>query len=86
MEKQKTERDHGGGAYPTPRGAAATRAKNKHRNANYDRGELALPKGMKARVQEVARQQGQSFNAYVEQAIKERYQRDTGEEMTWERE
>lgn len=86
MEKQKTERDHGGGAYPTPRGAAATRAKNKHRNANYDRGELALPKGMKARVQEAARQQGQSFNAYVEQAIKERYQRDTGEEMTWERE
>ena len=55
MEKQKTERDHGGGAYPTPRGAAATRAKNKHRNANYDRGELALPKGMKARVQEAAR-------------------------------
>ena len=86
MEKQKTERDHGGGVYPTPRGAAATRAKNKHRNANYDRGELALPKGMKARVQEAARQQGQSFNAYVEQAIKERYHRDTGEEMTWEKE
>ncbi len=41
---------------------------------------------MKARVQEAAQAQGQSFNAYVEQAIKERYQRDTGQEMTWERE
>lgn len=69
-----------------PRGAAATRAKNKHRNANYDRGELALPKGMKAKVKEAAQEQGQSFNAYVEQAIKERYLRDTGEEMEWQRE
>lgn len=85
MDKN-TEQNHGGGAYRTPRGAAATRAKNKHRNANYDRGELALPKGMKAKVQEAARQQGQSFNAYVEQAIKERYRRDTGEEMTWQKE
>ena len=71
--------------YPIPRGAAATRAKNKHRNANYDRGELALPKGMKAEVEKAAKQAGQSFNAYVEQAIKERYNRDTGEEMTWEK-
>lgn len=69
-----------------PRGAAATRAKNKHRNANYDRGELALPKGMKAKVKEAAQEQGQSFNAYVEQAIKERYLRDTGEEMEWQKE
>ncbi len=71
--------------YPIPRGEAATRAKNKHRNANYDRGELVLPKGMKAKVQEAAQKQGQSFNAYVEQAIKERYYRETGTEMTWER-
>jgi len=71
--------------YPIPRGAAATRAKNKHRNANYDRGELALPKGMKAEVQKAAKQAGQSFNAYVEQAIKERYNRDMGEEMVWEK-
>ena len=67
--------------YPIPRGAAATRAKNKHRNANYDRGELALPKGMKAEVRKAAKQAGQSFK----QAIKERYNRDTGEEMTWEK-
>ena len=74
-----------GRKYPTPRGPAATRAKNKHRNKTYDRGELALPKGMKVAVQKAAKEQGQSFNSYVEQAIKERYQRDTGQEMTWEK-
>lgn len=68
-----------------PRGKAATAAKNKHRDKNYDRAELALPKGMKAKVKEAAGRQGQSFNAYVEQAIMERYKRDVGEEMTWER-
>lgn len=71
--------------YPTPRGPAATRAKNKHRNANYDRGELALPKGMKAKVQEAAKAAGMSFNGYVETAIKEKYLHDTGEEMQWEK-
>ena len=64
-----------------PRGVAATRAKNKHRDANYDRGELVLPKGMKVKVKEAAKTQGQSFNGYVDQAIRERYLRDTGEEM-----
>lgn len=62
-----------------PRGAAANKAKQKYKNANYDRGELALPKGMKALVQAAAKAQGQSFNGYVEQAIRERYLRDTGE-------
>ena len=71
--------------YPTPGGPAATRAKNKHRNANYDRGELALPKGMKAKVQEAAKAAGMSFNGYVETAIKEKYLHDTGEEMQWEK-
>ena len=71
--------------YPTPRGPAATRAKNKHRNANYDRGELALPKGMKAKVQEAAKAAGMSFNGYVDTAIKEKYLHDTGEEMQWEK-
>ncbi len=86
MEQQNAaERNRGGGVYPTPRGPAATAAKNKLRDKKYDRGELALPKGMKAKVKEAAKQQGQSFNAYVEQAIKERYLRETGEEMAWEK-
>lgn len=75
MEEKKT--------YPIPRGAAATKAKNKHRNANYDRAELALPKGMKAVITQEAKTAGLSFNAYIETAVKEKYHREHGEEMTW---
>jgi len=68
--------------YPTPRGAAATAAKNKYRAGNYDRMELALPKGMKARMREAIERAGYtSFNAYVADAVREKYARDMGEEM-----
>ena len=68
-----------------PRGPAATAAKNKYRNNNYDRMELAVPKGMKARIKEIAQQQGYSQNNYVVEAVKEKYRRDTGEELTWKK-
>ena len=69
-----------------PRGPAATAAKNKYRDNNYDRMELAVPKGMKARIKEIAKEQGYSSqNNYVVEAVKEKYQRDTGEELTWKR-
>ena len=68
--------------YPTPRGAAATAAKKKYRDKTYDRMELALPKGMKARMREAIERAGYtSFNAYVADAVKEKYARDMGEEM-----
>ena len=41
---------------------------------------------MKEVVKEAAKEQGQSFNGYVEQAIRERYLRDTGKEMEWKKE
>ena len=70
-----------------PRGPAATAAKNKYRDNNYDRMELAVPKGMKARIKEIAKEQGYSSqNNYVVEAVKEKYQRDTGEELTWQKE
>ena len=48
--------------------------------------ELAVPKGMKARIKEIAKDQGYSSqNNYVVEAVKEKYQRDTGEELTWEK-
>ena len=72
--------------YQIPRGPAATVAKNKYRDTNYDRAELALPKGMKAAVKKIADQQGQSFNEYVTIAIKEKAERDTGEELAWKKE
>ncbi len=66
-----------------PRGPAATAAKNKYRDSNYDRMELAVPKGMKARIKEIAKEQGYSQNNYVVQAIKEKYLNDTGKQLYW---
>ena len=71
--------------YPTPRGAAAVAAKKKYRDKVYDRMELALPKGMKARMREAIERAGYtSLNAYVADAVKEKYARDMGEEMILE--
>lgn len=65
-----------------PRGPAATVAKNKYRDKNYDRMELAVPKGMKKIIEETAKEQGFfSKNSYVIEALKEKYKRDTGQEM-----
>lgn len=48
--------------------------------------ELALPKGMKARMREAIERAGYtSFNAYVADAVKEKYARDMGEEMKLEK-
>ena len=73
--------------YPTPRGAAATAAKNKYKAKNYDRMELAVPKGMKQALRAAAAQAGYtSFNSYIVDAVKEKFLRETGKEMTWEKE
>lgn len=69
-----------------PRGPAATAAKNKYRNNNYDRMELAVPKGMKKEIERAAQAQGLSKNAYVAEAVKEKYKRDTGKEMQIQKE
>ena len=73
MEEKKADtRNHG--AAP-----AATRAKNKYRDKNYDRMELALPKGMKAEIVEQVRQgKADSNNAYVVAAVKEKMERENG--------
>lgn len=68
--------------YSVPRGEAATKAKNKYRDKNYDRMELAVPKGMKEFIKQAAKEQGYSSqNSYVVEAIKEKYSRDTGNEL-----
>ncbi len=69
--------------YQTPRGPAATAAKNKYRDSNYDRAELALPKGMKEKVKQLAKRKGQSFNEYVCEAVKDRAERDTEGKIEW---
>lgn len=63
--------------YATPRGAAATKAKNKYRNNKYDRMEVTVPKGMKAAVEErVAEGAARSKNDYVVKALLEKMQRE----------
>lgn len=73
MEEKKTDTRNNGNA------TAATRAKNKYRDKNYDRMELALPKGMKAEITELVNQgKADSNNAYVVAAVKEKMERENG--------
>lgn len=68
--------------YVTPRGAAATKAKNKYRDKSYDRAELALPKGTRAVVDRIAKESGyRSRNEYIYEAIREKYKNDTGDDL-----
>lgn len=63
--------------YATPRGAAATKAKNKYRDNNYDRMEVTVPKGMKAAVEERVKEgAARSKNDYVVKALQEKMQRE----------
>ena len=55
-------------------------------HSNYDRMELAVPRGMKARIKEIAKEHGYSQNNYILEAVKEKYKNDTGKELTWKRE
>lgn len=51
MAEQQVERKK----WKIPRGAAA---KNKYRDNKYDRAELAVPKGFRARMKQIAQEQG----------------------------
>ena len=83
MAEQQTQEKK----WTIPRGPAATAAKNRYRDKNYDRAELAVPKGFKARMKEISKEQGySSYNSYIVEAIKEKYKRDTGKELTWKEE
>lgn len=76
MEKQKRK-------YPTPRGAAATAAKNKYRDKMYDRMELALPKGTKQNIQEAVKALDyRSVNQFIEQAVIVKYESEMGKSWT----
>lgn len=57
--------------YPTPRGKAANEAKRRYRDKNYDRIEVALPKGTKAAIKEAAERQGKSVSEFIFDAIRE---------------
>lgn len=58
-----------------------TEYKNKFASEKYDRVGLMLKKGTKAVLQEVAKDKGESVNSYIKNAVKERYQTDTGQDI-----
>lgn len=53
-------------------GKASTRAQNKWIEKTYDRINLTVPKGDKEKIAIAAAAAGQSVNAYINQAINER--------------
>ncbi len=61
-----------------PVSKAQQKAVHKYVKANYDRMELTVPKGKKETIQSAAASQGQSVNAYINQAIDERMTREGG--------
>jgi len=58
--------------------AAKTSAavKNKWNRENYDRIEIIVPKGKKERIQDEAAVRGKSVNAFINDAIDEKIERE----------
>ena len=61
--------------------AGKTEYKNQWASENYQRISLTVKKGAKDALQQVASEQGESLNGYIKQAIKERVQRETNQEI-----
>lgn len=56
---------------------ARIKSNNRWTNAHYDRINLAVPKGRKAEIQELAALEGQSVNGFIVAAIDEKTARDS---------
>lgn len=52
-------------------------ANKRYSDKAYDRINIAIPKGRKKIIRQAAERAGQSVNAYVQQAIQERMQRES---------
>lgn len=61
--------------------AKATNYKRKFNATNYDRVELTVKKGTKSKLQEAAKENGESINGYIKNAVRERYSKGTGEDI-----
>lgn len=57
-------------------GKTSNESKAKYNAKTYDRINIAVPKGRKDVIQSHATAQGQSVNAYINQAVDERMERD----------
>jgi len=63
-----------------PASKAQQKAVNKYMKANYDRINLTVPKGQKDAIAKAAVAASQSVNAFINQAITERMERDKAEQ------
>jgi predicted HicB family RNase H-like nuclease len=61
-----------------PASKAQQKAVNKYMRENYDRINLTMPKGKKAELQTHAQSRGESLNSFVNRAIDETVERETG--------
>ncbi|MBR4544948.1 MAG: Arc family DNA-binding protein [Oscillibacter sp.] len=60
-----------------PASKAQQKAVSKYMKENYDMYQIRMPKGKKETIQTAAAAIGQSVNAYINQAIDERMNRDS---------
>ena len=61
---------------------ARKKANEKYIKNNYDEIKTRVPKGRKAEIQTHAEKQGKSLNAFVNEAIDEKIERDNAEDET----
>ncbi len=61
--------------------AGKTEYKNKWQSENCDRINLTVKKGAKTKLQEAAREKGESINGYIKNAVKAQYSKDSGEDI-----
>jgi len=59
-----------------PTSKAQQRATNKYIKNNYDRVNLLLTKGLKAKISKYAEENGGTMNLFIERAIKEKFARE----------
>lgn len=59
--------------------SAASRAKRKYNDANYERIPLDVKKGMKAVYKAAADAEGMSLNGYIQKAMEEKMKRKANE-------
>lgn len=52
-------------------GKAATKAKNKYNEANYDRISLSVPKGKKEEYKQAADARGMSLNEFISDCVEQ---------------
>lgn len=62
-------------------GKTSSAVKDRWNAKTYDTVTFRVPKGQKANIQTAATAQGQSINAYINQAVNERMERERGEQV-----